>query len=82
MGLSESFFFFSEILLSIEAIHPLTGESVPLIVSPDVQNIPYTPDNEHLGKERERERERERHLMILLEHFYIYILLIMLYFIF
>ncbi|XP_061197922.1 probable leucine--tRNA ligase, mitochondrial [Saccostrea echinata] len=38
-----------EILLSVEAIHPLTGNSVPIIVSPDVPNIPYTPDNEHLA---------------------------------
>lgn len=48
----------SEILLSIEAIHPITGESIPIVVSPDIQNIPYTPDNEHLGMEREREREK------------------------
>lgn len=38
-----------EILLSIEAIHPITGESIPIVVSPDIQNIPYTPDNEHLA---------------------------------
>lgn len=49
----------SEILLSIEAIHPLTGESVPIVVSPDIQNIPYTPDNEHLGMEREREKKNK-----------------------
>lgn len=53
------FFCIPEILLSIEAIHPLTGESVPIIVSPDIQNIPYTPDNEHLGMDGEREGERQ-----------------------
>lgn len=29
-------------------------------MSPDIQNIPYTPDNEHLGMERERDRETEK----------------------
>ncbi|XP_056009191.1 probable leucine--tRNA ligase, mitochondrial isoform X2 [Ostrea edulis] len=38
-----------EILLSVEAMHPFTGKSVPIIVSPGVPNLPYTPDNEHLA---------------------------------
>lgn len=54
--------FLVEILLSVEAMHPFTGKSVPIIVSPGVPNLPYTPDNEHLGM-GERERENEQYYL-------------------